>query len=338
MACEPLLENDMGNIQRRHLVLGAAAAALASKGNAQDSRYPNKPIRWIVTYPPGGGTDWLVRTVAEKLRPVLGQQVIVDNRPGGGGTIGLNLLAQAPADGYTLASGDPGTITMTPYLMARLPYDSTRAFEPVTEMVTSPFFWVVNAEKVPARSFREFVALAKQSPGKVSYASWGPGSLTHVMTELLALRTGTRLLHVPYKGAAPGMQDLMSGQVDALFAESKQALDLLIPSGKVRALACSIKMRIPSAPDVPTLEEQGLTDFDVSGWQGVFAPAGTPAAVVERLNQAIREVLTSPELAREFKERAYITRATTAAQFQQEIRRSSETWGAVIKTANISIN
>lgn len=325
----------MTDIRRRQFILGSAASVAAHYVRANDLGYPNKPIRWIVTYPAGGGADWLTRAITERLRAILGQPILVDNRPGSAGAIGMNALAHAPADGYTVVSGDTGTLTMTPHLMRSLPYDPVKAFQPVSLMVKTPWIWVVNPNKVPAHSFRDFIDLAKKSPGKYTYGSFGQGSLTHVMTELLAKRTGTQLLHVPYKGAAPALQDLLAGQIDAMFIDYS-TWKSYAASGRIRALGCSTSARLAQAPELPTLEENGVPKYNIPAWLGALVPAGTPTPIVERLRQAITSALTSPDLVRELSERAYIPSPSTPAQFQQEIKEGLATWGTVIKAANIS--
>lgn len=324
----------MRDITRRQLLLGTAAMAASSLG-AQDLGYPNKPIRWIVPFPAGGGNDWITRYITDRLGSVLGHPVVVDNRPGAASTIGLNLLAKAAPDGYTVATGDLGGLAMTPHMM-RMPFDPVKNMQPVSLMIKTPWLWVVNPNTVQARSFREFIELAKKSPGSFSYASFGTGSLTHVMTELFATLAGIRLLHVPYRGGAPALQDLMAGQIHATLTDYN-TYKALVPTGRVRALACTTRARLTLLPDLPTFEESGVSKYNVPSWIGAVVPAGTPVQFVTRLQNAIGTVLASPGVVREFSERAIIRSPSTPAQFQQEIKEGFATWGAVIKAANITV-
>ncbi len=326
----------MTQLHRRQLILGTAASVAAGFVHAQDSAYPNKPIRWIVTFPAGGGADWITHAITDRLRNHLGQPVLVDNRPGGASTIGLSLLAKSPPDGYTVASGELGALTMTPHLMRSIPYDPLKDLQPVSMMCKNSWLWVINPNKIPVTSFADFLTLARAAPGKFSYASFGPGSITHVMTELLTQRTGTKLLHVPYKGAAPAHQDLLAGQVDAMFTDYSN-WKAFAGTGRMRAVACSSSTRLAQLPDLPTMEESGVPRYDISSWLGALVPAGTPGPVVERLRQAITAVVNSPDIAREFAERAFVPIANTPAQFQQVIREGLASWEPVIKSANISL-
>lgn len=325
----------MVDITRRQLLLGVVAMAASRIVGAQDLSYPRKPIRWIVPFPAGGGNDWITRFITDRLGSVLGQPVVVDNRPGAASTIGLNLLAKSAPDGYTVATGDLGGIAMTPH-MTRMPFDPLKDLQPVSLMIKSPWLWVVNPNSVPVDSFREFINLARKSPGKYSYASFGTGSLTHVMTELFASLAGIRLLHVPYKGGAPALQDVMAGQIHATLTDYN-TYKALVPTGRVRALACTTRSRLTQLPDLPTFEESGVPKYNVPSWIGAVVPAGTPPQIVTRLQNAIGTVLASPEVVREFSERAIIRSPSTPAQFEQEIKEGFATWGAVIKAANITV-
>lgn len=320
---------------RRRLLLGAMTALATPFSSANNAAaYPNKPIRWIVSYPAGGGADWFTRLIAERVSAILNQPIVIDNRPGAAGTIGLANLATSPADGYSVISGDVGTLTMSPNLLKTLPYDPIKAFTPVTLTGRGPFIWVVNSSNVPAKSFHEFVEIAKQNPGKFSYGSFGEGSLTHVMTELLCARAGIRLLHVPYKGGAPAQQDLLGGRIDAMFAPHTlwKAMEA---TGKARALTVSSRQRAPQLPDVPSIADEGISNYDVSPWQGVLVPAGTPAPIVDRLRDAIGLALRDPELSKKLVNAGYILGTSSTEEFAREIRNSLDTWGPIISSANI---
>lgn len=329
----------MTQITRRRLLLGSgaiAASQLVRAGPALASAYPAKPIRWIVTFPAGGGADWITRTMTDRLAAKLGQPVLVDNRPGGASTIGLGLLANSAPDGYTIASAEIGAITMTPHLMSHISYDPVRDFQPVSLMSTNPWLWVVNPEKVPVASFAEFLKLARESPGRFSYASFGPGSITHVMTEMLVQRTGIQMLHVPYKGAAPAHQDLLAGQVDAMITDYG-SLKSFESTRRMRALACSTGVRLTQLPELPTLMEEGVPDYDVSSWLGALAPAGTPAPIVERLRLALSEVIASEAVQQELSSRAINAVSSTPDEFADVIRKGLDDWGVVIGRANIKL-
>lgn len=325
----------MGDITRRQLLLGVAAMAASRFVGAEGPKYPSKPIRWIVPFPAGGGNDWITRYITDRLGPVLGQPVVVENRPGAASTIGLNFLAKADPDGYTVATGDLGGLAMAPHLM-RMPFDPLKDLQPVSQMIKVPWLWVVNPNTVKANTLREFIELAKRSPGKLSYASFGTGSLTHVMTELFASLAGIQLLHVPYKGGAPALQDLLAGQVHATLTDYNTYRSML-STGRIRALACTTSARLRQMPELPTFEESGVPKYNVPSWIGAVVPTGTPVKIVERLQHAIGTVLASPDLVREFSERAIIPSPSTPAQFRRDIRDGLSTWGPVIKAANITV-
>lgn len=323
----------MLSLNRRSFAISTAASALSGFALAQDA-YPTRPIKWIVTYPAGGGADWLTRSVTDRLR--LGQPVLVDNRPGGANSIGINMIAKAPPDGYTLGTVDMGGLTMLPHLIKGLPYDPLKDLQPVSLFVKTVWIFVVNPQRVPVSSFSEFLKLAKASPQKYSFGSFGSGSITHVMLELLALKAGVRLLHVPYKGAAPAQQDLLGGQVDTMITDYSN-FKAFESTGKMKVLAVSTSTRLPQLPDVPTFQESGVPDYDVANWLGVAAPAGTPAPIIQKLQTAVQDVVRSPEIASLYAERAFVPQASTPAQLQQLIRDDFQRWGDVIRSQKISL-
>lgn len=320
-------------IKRRAFVIGTAASSVASFGLAQEA-YPTKPIKWIVTYPAGGGADWLTRSVTDRLR--LGQPVVVDNRPGGGNSIGINVVAKSPPDGYTVGTVDMGGLTMLPHLMKGIPYDPLKDLQPISLFVKTVWIFVVNPERVPVSSFTEFLKLAKASPRKYSFGSFGSGSITHVMLELLALRAGVQLLHVPYKGTVPAQQDLISGQIDAMITDYSN-FKTFESTGKMKVLAVSTSDRLPQLPDVPTFQESGVPDYDVANWLGVAAPIGTPAPIIQKLQAAVQDVVRSPEIASLYAQRAFVPQSSTPAQLQQMIRDDYQRWGDVIRSQKISL-
>ena len=280
---------------RRRVPLVAVTAiglAFAAIDAAFAQPYPNKLIRIVAPFPPGGPTDGAARLIADRLSALLGQTVVVENRPGGaGGTVGVKSAASADPDGYTILFTPPGPLVSAPAIYKNVGYDPAKAFVPVAAVFSIPQILVVNPN-VPAKSMQELVAHAKANPGKVSYASPGFGTQPHLLGEMLKLMTGADMVHVPYKGSAPVLTDLIAGQVQMYF----DAASFLLPhvaSGKLRALAVADERRIPQLPDTPTTVEAGFGKLQASYWVGVLVPAGTPAPIVDRLNAAINEVMTS---------------------------------------------
>ena len=272
------------------------AAALPFGALAQ--AYPSKPVRMVVGFPPGGGTDILARIVAQKLSEAWGQQVVVENRPGASATIAAAVVAKAPPDGYTLSMGQLTPNAIAPALMADLPYDPTRDFVPIILVGTSPNVLVVGPS-IPARTLQELVALAKSRPGKVTYASSGPGSLQHIAAELFSSVAGLQLVHVPYKGSGQAIVDLLAGQVDLNF-DSMPAVLQQVKSGKLRALAVTSAKRATGLPEVAPVAESGYPDYDLTTWWGLFAPAGTPAAVVAKVRDDTAALLQNAEVRERF--------------------------------------
>jgi tripartite-type tricarboxylate transporter receptor subunit TctC len=271
------------------LSLALLAAAVATAGIARAETYPDKPLRLIVPFPPGGGNDLIARAAAQRLTEIIGQQVVVDNRGGAGGVLGVTAAATAAPDGYTLLLGSLGMLAHNPALKPDVPYQPLRDFAPVVLLVTSPMILAVYPG-VPAKSVQELVALAKASPGKLNYASAGPGSSLHMTGELFKYATGTNIVHVPYKGTAPALIDLLGGRVEMIFSTIAPALPH-VKSGKLRALGVSTVKRAPAVPDVPTIAEAGVPGFEVANWQGIVVPAKTPAPIVRKLNRDLLAAL-----------------------------------------------
>jgi len=273
-------------------MFGTAFALLAvSVASAQS--WPSKPIRWVVPFAPGGTTDILARTIGEKLTIALGKPVIVENNPGAGGGVGAVQTAKAAPDGYTIMGGTISTHAINASLYKALPYDPVKDVAPITLIARVPNLLVVNPD-VPAKNVRELIALMKANPGKYSFASSGNGTSQHLSGELFKSMAGVDMQHIPYKGSPPALQDVVSGQVTMTFDNITTAWPLA-KAGKLRALAVTTARRSPIAPDVPTLAEAGLAGYEIGSWQGVFAPAGTPADIVKRLNVEIVKILRSPE-------------------------------------------
>ncbi len=275
------------------MLVGIAAWGLPLFAAAQAPAYPTKPIRLVVPFPPGGATDILAREVAKHLTEAWGQSVVVDNRPGAGGNIGSELVAKAAPDGYTLEMGTVGTHAINASLYSKMPYDHVKDFVPVILVAGVPNVLEVNPS-VPVNSVQELIAYAKANPGKLNFASSGAGTSIHLSGELFKVMAGVQMTHVPYKGSAPALQDLLGGQVQLMFDNLPPSLPQ-IKAGKLRALAVTSTTRAPALPDVPTVAEAGLPGFEASSWFGVLAPAGTPPAIVAKLNAEIAKWLTSPE-------------------------------------------
>jgi len=276
----------------RRLAAAAALAAAALVAHAQS--WPAKPIRVVVPYPPGGPVDVSARLLAPGLQAALGQPVLVENKPGAGGNIGAEFVAKSAADGYTLVMGAIATHAINPALYASIPYDALKDFRQVTLVVQVPNVLIVNIE-VPAKSVQELVALAKQRPGKLDFASGSTGSTGHLAGEMFKLMTGTYMVHIPYKGAPPAVADLMAGRVDLMFDNLASALPN-IKAGKVRALAVTTRKRSAFLPELPTLDESGLKGFDMTTWWGIMAPGKTPQPVVERLSAEILKAMDDAQV------------------------------------------
>jgi tripartite-type tricarboxylate transporter receptor subunit TctC len=310
-----------------------AFVALAAFSAAHAQTYPVKPIRFIVPFAAGGGTDIVARTVGAKLSEAVGQPVIVDNRAGAAGTIGAEAAARSAPDGYTLLLASNGPIAINPAYYTKLSYDPLRDFTPVVLVTRMPFLLVTHPA-LPVRTVKDLVALAKKRPGELNYGSPGAGSTTHLANELLKSMAGINVVHVPYKGVAPAATDLMSGQVQILFGD----LNTLVPhvkSARMRAIAVSGLQRSPLLPDVPSVHESGVPGYEATGWFGVLAPAGTPPAIVERLNSAIMKGLAMPDLRERLAALGGEVAGGTPEQFGAHLRAEVAKWGKVIKAIGL---
>jgi tripartite-type tricarboxylate transporter receptor subunit TctC len=311
--------------------MASLAFVLVPGASAQTTAYPTKPVRLVVPFPPGGTTDILARAVAQTLSEAWGQQVIVDNHPGAGGNNGSDLVAKAPHDGYTLLMGTVGTHAINPSLYAKMPYDHVKDFTPVILVAGVPNVLVVNPS-VPAHSVEELIALAKANPGKLNFASSGNGTSIHLSGELFKTMTGTQITHVPYKGSAPALTDLMGGQVQLMFDNLPSSL-AFIKAGKLRALAVTTSTRSAALPDVPTLAESGLPGFEASSWFGVLAPAGTPREIVVKLNGAIDAWLASAGAREKLAAQGAIAAGGPPDAFVRHIATETAKWAKVVKAS-----
>ena len=303
------------------LLCGAAAGA-------QEVRYPSKPIKLVVGYPPGGATDIVARTLAAKLQDLLGQPVIVENKAGASSNIGSALVALSPPDGYTLLLG---TIANATAMTAnKAPgYDTLRDFAPISQSISAPSVLAVHPS-VPATNLRELVALARAAPGKYTFASSGSGGSPHLAGEMLKQRAGIELTHIPYKGATPAMSDLLGGQVSMGFQTALSAIPHL-QGGKLKVIAVAAARRMTQLPGVPTMAEAGLPDFEVSSWNGLMAPAKTPPDIISRLHEATARALAMPEVREKFAVQGAEAASSTPEEFRAYIRAEIEKWGRVIR-------
>ena len=304
-----------------------------SKATAQD--YPTRPLRFIVPFAPGGGTDLLARILSQRLLESLGQPVVVDNRGGAGGVVGAEIAAHAPADGYTLVLGSPGPLTINPNLLSRLPYDPQRDFAPVTLATISPFTLVVHPS-VPARSVKELIALAKAKPGQLNYGSGGNGSVAHFSAEYFKALAGVNLVHVPYKGAGPSVADLVAGRLH-LVIDNLPVTQPHVRAGRLRMLAVGTKTRSALAPEYPTIDESGVPGYEASTAFGVLVPARTPRAVITRLHQELAKALQSPELREKLAALGLEAVGSTPEQYAAHLREELAKYGRIVKSAGIRL-
>lgn len=325
-------------MQRRALIRSSIASAIASAvalpSWAQD-KWPSKPVTYIVPFPAGGTTDILGRLIGQKLGAVLGTTIVVDNRGGAGGSVGSELASRAPADGYTLLGGTISSHAINVSLYPKLGYDPIKSFSPVALLGTNPVVLVVS-QNSPYKTLRDVLAAAKAKPQTISSASAGNGTSQHLALELLGYKSGTQFIHVPYKGSGPAIQDVIGGQVDMMF-DTTVVAGPHIQSGKVRALAVTSAKRLESLPNVPTVAESGVPGFEVLSWQAVFAPAGTPKPIVERLHTEIGKILQLPEIQERLKILGMQPANMTIDQFSAFQKAEVEKWAQVIKAANIKL-
>jgi tripartite-type tricarboxylate transporter receptor subunit TctC len=310
----------------------ALAAPLAVLAQA----YPAKPIRYVVPFPPGGATDTLARAIAQKLSESMGQPVVIDNRPGAGGNIGIEAAVRSPADGYTIVTVATATVAINPTLYRNLSFDAGRDLTPVAFIAYVPNILVVNPS-VPAGTLSELIAYLKANPGKVNYASPGSGNSSHLAGEMFKQRAGVEITHVPYKGDAPAFTDLVGGQVQMMFAIMVTAVPH-VKSGRLKPIALAGLQRAPSLPDVPTLSESGLPGFDAGAWFGVMAPAGTPKDIVSRLNVEINKALQSQEVRDRLTPLGAAPTTMTPDQFSALVAKEREKWGKLVRDSGAQVD
>jgi tripartite-type tricarboxylate transporter receptor subunit TctC len=314
----------------RYLV--AALAALLSVG-AQAQAWPSKPIRLVVPFAPGGSSSIVARAVGAEMEKNLGQPIVIDNRPGGGGSVAMQEVARAEADGHTLIIGHLGTLAVNPFMFDKLPFDTNRDFTAVSLLVKVPNIFVVHVD-VPAKDLREFVALVKKQPGKLFYGSAGNGSAGHLTFEYLKLVSGIDIVHVPYKGTGPNLVDLLAGRTQATSAGTPPLMPH-VKAGKLRAIAVSGAKRLQVLPEVGTVAEQGFPGFETSQWYGINAPAGTPAAVIKRLSEEAAKAVKQPSVLERFAADDAESVGSTAEEYAAFIAKEQARWGEVVRKAGI---
>lgn len=309
------------------------AIAILAVATAQAQTYPDRPIRLIAPFPAGGLADVIARAVGDQMAKSLGQPVIVENRAGAGGNTGADAVAKSAPDGYTLLMSSAGILTANPHLYARMPFDAATAFVPVSNVAQMNMIVVVHP-KVQAQNLKDFIALAKKEPGKLNFGSPGIGTTGHLGLAMLMHTAQIQITHVPYKGAAPAVTDLIAGQIDGVVDNPPTVISH-IQGGKLRPLAYAAKQRLPLLPDVPTSAEAGLPNFLATSWFGIVAPAGTPPAIVAQLHKAIAEATRSPAMQERFAKTGAALVGDTPEQFAAQIRAEHKAWGDIIKAANI---
>ena len=315
------------------LIATAAMLAFATPGHAQDA-YPSRPIKIIVCLPAGGGVDTVTRIIADKLTKILGQPAVVENKGGQSGNLGTEFVYSSEPDGYTLLASQPAPITTSPLLFKKLNFDPTK-FEPVAVMSAISNTLLVRPD-FPASNVKEFIAYVKANPGKVNYASQGNGTTSHLTGAMFDAATGTKMNHIPYRGTAPAINDLLGGHVDLMFNELATSIELH-KSGRAKLLAVTSAKRIPELPDVPTMEEAGVPNFISDTWNAISAPPKTPAAIVAKLNAAINQALADPDVKAQYARMHLQAVGGTPENMAKIVKDDTARWGAVIKSANVTL-
>jgi tripartite-type tricarboxylate transporter receptor subunit TctC len=324
----------MNTLHRRHLLLAAALLGLASHSPAQET-WPNKPVRMVVPFAPGGSTDVVARMIAQKLSVLWNQPVVIENRAGAGGNVGADVVAKSAGDGYTLLMAS-GSVTINPALYKKMPFDTKKDLAPITNVAQGPMLVVVR-DAAPYKNLQDLIAAAKSQPGSINFASAGVGSQVHLAAENFADAAGVDLLHVPYRGEALGYNDLVAGQVQMMVGNFAAASALVGPN-RLRALAVTSKTRMPQMPEVPTAHEAGLSGFENVGWFGLFAPAGTPSAVIQKVQRDVTSVMGETEV----KARLYVQGMSPAvgstADFSRQLDQEFERWAKVVAARKLQTN
>jgi len=325
------------NVLMRLLGLGLSALALTTMtGNALAQSYPVNPIRFVVPYPPGGASDITARIIGQKLTEAWGQPVVIENRPGANGNLAVEHVAKSPADGYTMLMGNVGPNAISPILYPNLPYHAVTSFAPVTLTTTVPIVLLV-APSLPVKNVKELIAYAKANPNKLNFASAGNGSSNHLTGELFKSTVGIDIVHVPYKGDAPALTDLMGGQVSMMFTTVVAAMPH-IKSGRLQALAVASAKRIATMPNLPTVAESGVPGFDSSSWGGILLPAGTPKEIIAKMHATVVTILAMPDVKLRLSDLGAEVVGNTPEEFGSYIKSEMAKWGKVVKTSGASVN
>jgi tripartite-type tricarboxylate transporter receptor subunit TctC len=314
------------------LVLPATLPATA----AQPDEYPTRPVRLVVPFPPGGGADNLARLIMPHVAKALGQNIVIENKPGAGGNVGAEYVARAAPDGYTLLYGTNGTHAINASLYREMRFDPVKDFAPVSRMTEIGAMLIVNPQ-LPVRTVTELIRYAREHPDKVNFASAGNGTTSHLAGEMFKRAAGVEIVHIPYRGGALAVTDLISGQVQMMIDVMPNAYPLA-KDGRVRGIAVSTAQRFPGAPDYPTIAESGLPGFEASAWDGIFAPAGTPAAVIARLNGAIYQALTDPDIVASLRARGALSVPSTPEDLARHVEASADKWSRVVRASGAKID
>jgi tripartite-type tricarboxylate transporter receptor subunit TctC len=311
------------------------AASLLGAGFAHAQAFPEKPVRWIVPWPPGGGADVLSRMLSGRLAEALGQPVVIENRGGAAGNIGAEIAARAPADGYTIAFAFSGTHSINPHIYAKMPFRDSD-FAPVIWLSMVPQVLVVNPS-IPAKTVKELIALARARPGELTFGSSGNGAINHLTGELFNLRAGTKILHVPFKGGGPAAIALITGEIGMIFGEPATVVQQ-VKAGKLRAIAVTSATRARALPDLPTMREAGIADYDVTSWNGVLAPAATPREIINRLNADFNRIIAAPDMQARMLEFGFEAMGGPPERFSTLIKEELAKWAPVVKAAGVRID
>lgn len=299
--------------------------------------YPSKPIRVIVPFPAGGGTDFVARTVTQHLGDLLGQPVVIDNRSGASGVIGVEAAVRSKPDGHTILIADVGALAINPSLFQKIPFNVRTDLIPVSLIAKNPMILVVNPTVLPVANLKELVTKAKQSPGSITYASFGAGSIAHVVAELFATRANIKLLHVPFRGNAPALQDVLGGRVALMFS-GYPTVQASLTAGKLHGLAVSSKNRLSTVPDIPSIHEAGFEGFDAFNWVGCMVPAGTPSAIVAKLSEALAKAANSPDVQKRLSQTGVLSAASSPAEFASFFREDLERWNGVVTKLGLKLD
>ncbi|MEO8441377.1 MAG: tripartite tricarboxylate transporter substrate binding protein [Betaproteobacteria bacterium] len=314
---------------RGSLILTALAVAVAVVTPAAAQTYPSKPVRMVIHFPPGGPTDFVGRAIAQKLTEAWGQQIVVDNRPSAGGIVGVESVVRSAPDGYTLLFATGGSMSIAPAMGIKLPYDVFKDLAPVSLIVVNPQILVLHPS-LPANSLKELIALAKSKPGQINYASVGPGSPNHLGMEMLKHMAGIDLVHIPYKGTAPALTDVLAGHVSLMFNSMPSVLPH-VNAGRLRAIAVGSAKRSPAAPNIPTVAEAGVPGFEYVTWYGLFVPAGTPKPIIAKLNSEIVNILNNPDMVQRLASQGAEPQSTTPEGLAKYMREEYDRWRKVIQ-------